>query len=160
MLHYNIAASWDWRVAMWGWRFQMKWFRSNIRHGARLALFAMLVQFALTFGHSHWFAQATPLAQSSAQQIDGAKDSAKGVAAIDRAAVQKQSPASPDREQPGEDNCAICAVVAMAGTVVFATPPVLLLPQAIELLHRTTDAEFLHLKSAGTAFQPRAPPAS
>ena len=47
-----------------GWRFQMKWFRSNIRHGARLAMFAMLVQFALTFGHSHWFAQAAPLASS------------------------------------------------------------------------------------------------
>lgn len=143
---------------MWGWRFKMKWFRSNIRQGARLALFAMLVQFALTFGHSHWFAQAAPLAQSSLQQTDGAKDNAKGVAAIDRAAVQKQSPSSPDREHPGDDNCAICAVVAMAGTIVFATPPVLLLPQAIELLHRTTDAEFIHLKSAGTAFQPRAPP--
>lgn len=141
---------------MWGWRFQMKWFRSNIRHGARLALFAMLVQFALTFGHSHWFAQAAPLAQSSLQQTDGFK----GVAAIDRAAVQKQSPASPDREHQGEDNCAICAIIAMAGTVVSATPPVLLLPQAIELLHRTLDAEFVHLKSAGTAFQPRAPPAS
>ncbi|MHC4044984.1 DUF2946 family protein [Bradyrhizobium sp. 23AC] len=134
----------------------MKWFRSNIRHGARLALFAMLVQFALTFGHSHWFAQAAPLAQASLQQTD----SANGIAAIDRAAVQKQSPAAPDREHPGEDNCAICAVVAMAGTVISATPPVLLLPQAIELLHGTTDAEFLHLKSAGTAFQPRAPPAS
>ncbi|SCB25783.1 Protein of unknown function [Bradyrhizobium shewense] len=134
----------------------MKWFRSNIRHGARVALFAMLVQFALTFGHSHWFAQAAPLAQGALQQTDGAN----GVAAIDRAAVQKQSPAAPDREHPGEDNCAICAVVAMAGTVISATPPVLLLPQAIELLHRTTDAEFLHLKSAGTAFQPRAPPAS
>lgn len=134
----------------------MKWFRSNIRHGARLALFAMLVQFALTFGHSHWFAQAAPLAQSSLQQTDGFK----GVAAIDRAAVQKQSPASPDREHQGEDNCAICAIIAMAGTVVSATPPVLLLPQAIELLHRTLDAEFIHLKSAGTAFQPRAPPAS
>lgn len=133
----------------------MMWFRSNIRHGARLALFAMLVQFALTFGHSHWFAQAAPLAQSSLQQTD----STKNVAATDRAAV-KQSPSSPDREQPGEDNCAICAVVAMAGTVVSATPPVLLLPQAIDLLHRTTDAEFVHLKSAGTAFQPRAPPAS
>ena len=133
----------------------MKWFRSNIRHGARLALFAMLVQFALTFGHSHWFAQAAPLAQSSLQQTDSSS-----IASIDRAAVQKQSPAGPDREQPGEDNCAICAVVAMAGTVVSATPPVLLLPQAIELLHRTTDAEFSHLKSAGTAFQPRAPPAS
>ncbi|PPQ16230.1 DUF2946 domain-containing protein [Bradyrhizobium sp. AC87j1] len=136
--------------------FQMKWFRSNIRHGTRLALFAMLVQFALTFGHSHWFAQAAPLAQASLQQTD----SANGIAASDRAAVQKQSPAAPDREHPGEDNCAICAVVAMAGTVISATPPVLLLPQAIELLHRTTDAEFLHLKSAGTAFQPRAPPAS
>jgi hypothetical protein len=134
----------------------MKWFRSKIRHGARLALFAMLVQFALTFGHSHGFAHAAPLSQSSLQQTD----SAKGVAPGDRAAVRKQSPAGPDREQPGEDNCAICAVVAMAGTVVFATPPLLQLPQAIELLYRTTDAEFIHLKSAGTAFQPRAPPAS
>ena len=142
----------------------MNWFRSNIRHGARLALFAMLVQFALTFGHSHWFAQAAPLAQAALQKSDGTKDGAKeqakDQASVDRAAVHKQSPSSPDREHQGEDNCAICAVVAMAGTVISATPPVLLLPQAIELLHRTTDAEFLHLKSAGTAFQPRAPPAS
>jgi hypothetical protein len=127
----------------------MKWFRSNIRHGARLALFAMLVQFALTFGHSHWFAQAAPLAQASQQ-----------TSLQQSAAIEKQSPATPDREQPGEDNCAICALVAMASTVVFATPPLLLLPQAIDLLYRTTDAEFLHLKSAATAFQPRAPPAS
>jgi hypothetical protein len=139
-----------------GWRFQMKWFRSNIRHGARLAIFAMLVQFALTFGHSHWFAQAAPLAQSSLQQTDGAQ----APASIDRSAVERQSPLAPDREQPGEDNCAICALVAMAGTVLFAAPPVLLLPQVIDLLYRTTDAEFVHLKSAGTAFQPRAPPAS
>ena len=124
---------------------QMKWFRSNIRHGARLALFAMLVQLALTFGHSHWFAQATSLAQASIQQS---------------ASVEKQSPAGPDREQPGDDNCAICAVVAMAGTVVSATPLLLLLPQAIDLLYRTTDAEFAHLSSASTGFQPRAPPAS
>ena len=134
----------------------MKWFRSNIRHGARLALFAMLVQFALTFGHSHWFAQAAPLAQSSLQQTD----SSNGIASFERAAVQKQSPASPDREQPGDDNCAICAVVAMAGTVVFAAPPLLLLPQAVELLYRTTDAEFFHLNSARTGFQPRGPPTS
>ncbi|WP_177243037.1 DUF2946 domain-containing protein [Bradyrhizobium sp. Gha] len=133
----------------------MKWFRSNIRHGARLAMFAMLVQFALTFGHSHWFARAAPLAQSQLT------DSAKSIASPDSAAVQnKQSPTNHDREQPGEDNCAICALVAMAGTVVFATPPLLHLPQAVELLYRTTDAEFLHLESAGSAFQPRAPPAS
>lgn len=132
----------------------MKWFRSNIRHGARLALFAMLVQFALTFGHSHWFAQAAPLTQSQLTS------SARAVASTDGATVQKQSPANPDREQPGDDNCAICALVAMAGTVTFATPPLLLLPQAVELLYRTTDAEFIHLESAGFAFQPRAPPTS
>src|SRR6478609_1649173 len=107
----------------------MKWFQSNIRHGARLALFAMLVQFALSFGHSHWFAQAAPLAQAHASLQQSA-------------AVEKPSPAGPDREQPGEDNCAICAVVAMASTVVFATPPLLLLPQALDLLYRTLDAEF------------------
>jgi hypothetical protein len=132
----------------------MKWFRSNIRHGARLAIFAMLVQFALTFGHSHWFAQAAPLTQSQLT------DSAKSIASTDSAAVQKQSPANPDREQPGDDVCAICALIAMAGTVVFATPPLLHLPQAVELLYRTTDAEFIHLESAHSAFQPRAPPAS
>ena len=132
----------------------MKWFRSKIRHGARLAIFAMLVQFALTFGHSHWFAQAAPLVQS--QLTDGGKS----IASPDSAAVLKQSQTKPDREQPGDDNCAICALVAMAGTVVFATPPLLHLPQAVELLYRTTDAEFLHLESAKHAFQPRAPPIS
>lgn len=142
---------------MWGWRFQMKWFRSNVRHGARLALFAMLVQFALTFGHSHWFAQAAPLAQSSAQHAEGG---ASSIGASDGAAVQTQSPSSPDREHSPDESCAICAIIAMAGSVVSATPPVLLLPQAIALLQRTLDAEFIHLKSAGTAFQPRAPPAS
>lgn len=134
----------------------MKWFRSNVRHGARLALFAMLVQFALTFGHSHWFAQAAPLATVSLQQ-SGSTTQAVSTAP---AAVQKQSPSAPDREQPGDDNCAICALVAMAGSLVSATPPLLLLPQAYTLLHLATDAEFIHLASAGAAFQPRGPPAS
>lgn len=133
----------------------MKWFRSNVRHGARLALFALLVQFALSFGHSHWFAQATPLLQSSLQQADGHGSDATA----NRAVLDRQSPASPDRDQ-GDDNCAICAVVSMAGTVVFATPPLLLLPQAVALLYLTTDAEFAHLQAIGTAFQARAPPLS
>ena len=31
----------------------MRWFRSNIRVGSRLALFALAVQFLLSFGHFH-----------------------------------------------------------------------------------------------------------
>lgn len=134
----------------------MMWFRSNIRHGARLALFALLVQLALTFGHSHGLVRAAPLVQSSQQQADSNTPDM----AIGQVSADKKSPASPDREHPGHDNCAICAVIAMASTVVFATPPLLQLPEAAELLYRATDAEFLHLKSARTAFQPRAPPTS
>jgi hypothetical protein len=50
--------------------------------------------------------------------------------------------------------------MALAGTALFATPPILLLPQAVEFRYLTTDAEFIHLNSASAAFQPRAPPAS
>jgi len=130
---------------MRGCVFAMNWFRSNKGHGARLALFALLVQFALSFGHSHGVAQAASLAQATAS--------------FDHTALSKQSPAQPDQDQ-SDDICAICAVVAMAGTILFASPPVLLLPQAIDFLYRILDAEFVHLSSASTAFQPRAPPAS
>ena len=58
------------------------------------------------------------------------------------------------------DACAICAVISLAGNVLFATPPLLQLPQAVELLYLTTDAEFVHLNSVHPAFQSRAPPAS
>lgn len=152
----RLSFGWQSNSAGGGVHSHMMWVRSNIQHGARLALFALLVQLVLTFGHSHGFAQAAPLVHSSQQQADSHKRST----AIGHVSVDKQFPAGPNREHPAEDNCAICAMVAMAGTVVFATPPLLELPQAVQLLYLTTDAEFTHLKSAGLAFQPRAPPAS
>ena len=126
----------------------MKWFRSNIRTGARLALLALLVQFALSFGHIHGFA---PQAASATQSVLPADHAADG--------KSRPAPSKSDSDQTN-DVCAICAVMAMASTVLFSAPPILLLPDAVEILHRITDAEFAHLKSAGTAFQPRAPPAS
>jgi len=136
--------------------FAMKSFRSNIKSGVRLALFALSVQFALSFGHFHAIA-----APSHAKAIQSALPSATQ-ADTGKLAVAKR--AQPQGKQDGSrqrpDGCAICAVVAMAGTVVFASPPILLLPEAVELLYRSTDAEFVHLKSAGIAFPPRAPPAS
>ena len=51
-------------------------------------------------------------------------------------------------------------MIALANTVLFATPPLLLLPEAIEFLYLTTDAEFEHLNAVRVAFQPRAPPIS
>lgn len=133
----------------------MKWFRSNIGRGVRLALLALAVQFVVSFGHTLWLAaQAAPAVKPAAAQ----SDLSGGNAAAGQATPQSRGNRDPDR-QPG-DNCAICAVVAMAGTVLFATPPLLRLPEAVEFLYRTTDAEFVHLKSAGMASQPRAHPAS
>jgi hypothetical protein len=139
----------------------MKWFRSNIRHGSRTALFALLVQFVLAFGHFHGIAaQAASATQSGSALSD--LSYANGLGAPDAAgeSAQQQPASNPDSDQQQSDGCAICAVIALANTVLFATPPLLLLPQAIEFLYLTTDAEFEHLNAVRVAFQPRAPPIS
>ena len=44
----------------------MKWFRSHIKQGSRLALFALAIQFMLSLGHFHAIAAlASPAIQSS-----------------------------------------------------------------------------------------------
>jgi Protein of unknown function (DUF2946) len=137
----------------------MNWFRKHVKTGARLALVALAIQFALSFGHFHPLASAqaaaaiqTGLTQADLAYIGTAQDTAN-------AAAQKQQPANHDSGHPA-DSCAICAVIALAGHVLFTMPPVLLLPQTVELLYLTTEAEFVHLKSARHAFQSRAPPLS
>ena len=133
----------------------MKWFRRNIRTGSRLALFALLLQFVLSFGHFHFnAAQAAPEVQL---QIKLGYAQSLVPEAPDQ--VQQQ-PSSHDDGKPSGEPCAICAVLSMANQLVFATPALLLLPDAIEVLFLVTDAEFAHLGSLWPAFQSRAPPVS
>ena len=134
----------------------MNWFRKHVRTGARLALLALAIQFVLSFGHFHSFAaQVAPAIQTGLTQGDLYHAAAAAVAGR---SAQQQQPS--DHDQHPADGCAICAVIALAGNVLFATPPVLQLPRAIELLYLTTEAEFAHLTSARHAFQSRAPPLS
>jgi hypothetical protein len=121
----------------------MRWFRSNIKHGSRIALFALAIQFALSFGHFHGVAAGA------------------ATVAVSQSAQQQQPASDRDSDQHANDVCAICAVMAMASTALFAAPPVLQLPQAVvELSSPATDAEFVHVNSVRVAFQPRAPPIS
>lgn len=138
----------------------MKWFRKHIRTGSRLALFALAVQFALSFGHFHPIAaaQAAPAVQTGLSQLDFAYIGTSATPDLAIEVVHKQPPAQHDNDPA--DTCAICAVISLAGSLLVASPPVLLLPEAVEFLRRTTDAEFLHLKSAPAAFRSRAPPLS
>jgi hypothetical protein len=120
--------------------FGMNWVRRHITQGSRLALFALAIQMVLAFGHFHAVpAQAMPHGAS-----------------IELA----QLPSSPTHDQHAADHCDICAVTAMAGTMLAAAPPALLLPLATDFRLVAKAAEFGGLATVGVAFQPRAPPLS
>jgi hypothetical protein len=133
----------------------VKWFRKHVKHGSRLALLALVIQFALSFGHFH--AIAAPAIATGLTQAD--LDHAPIVVAPNTASEAAQQPSNHDTDRP-LDPCAICAVISLANNLVFSAPPLLVLPQPIELLYLTVDAEFAHLNSVHPAFQSRAPPAS
>jgi hypothetical protein len=140
----------------------MKWFRSNIRPGSRLALVALAIQFLLSFGHFHG-SRAEAVSVLFNVKQSGLHDTARFAAmqsyALDSVSHDTSRPAHEPGGQPTAD-CAICAVMAQANATVVAAPVCLPAPQAFALLYLTADAEFADLNSARGAFQPRAPPIS
>ncbi|MGZ3285947.1 MAG: DUF2946 domain-containing protein [Xanthobacteraceae bacterium] len=146
----------------------MKWFRSNIRLGSRLALLALAIQFLLSFGHFH---------EGSAQAASASMDAKRsgphhGLAVAQLGAPDRASQAktlkflSPVRSKTSDhvplghpcDDCAVCAVMALANTVVDAAPPLLLSPHATAFSYLAADDWFAEPHSARVAFQPRGPP--
>jgi hypothetical protein len=90
----------------------MRWFRSQRLKVAQLALFALACQFVLAFGHVH------------PERLAGHSSHWAGAAA----AATSTSPSPPGQNNPsglGEDFCAICANISLAGALVIpATPAV------------------------------------
>ena len=133
----------------------MKWFRRHIKAGSRLALLALALQFVLSFGHFHVnAAQAAPDFRTTTDLVQ------LQVLAADAASQAQQPPASHDNDRTSHEPCAICAVLSLASSVVFSTPPLLLLPDVLEFLYLATIAELVHLDSSRSPFQSRAPPLS
>jgi hypothetical protein len=118
----------------------MQWVRSNIKFGARAALFALVVQLALSFGHFHAIA-------------------AKTIAPSIQSTQQLPAPGH-DQDRHPDDLCAICATIALASTAVAATPPALPIPPTFELTARPATATFAVPRTTRAAFQSRAPPLS
>ena len=147
----------------------MKWFRSNVRHGSRLALLALAIQVLLSFGHLHASgAQAAPALMDGNQPglDDTVRSAGTDLEAWARAshedAFRVVGLKTSDHESDGRptDDCAICAVMALANALVVATPSYLPGPQPASSLYLMTDAEFIALNSASVVFQSRAPPIS
>ena len=91
----------------------MRWFRSHKLKVASLALFALTCQFVLSFGHVHLNRFASNWA----------------VAAVAGKVTLADFPTSPRQKNPsglGEDFCAICASINLAGALLAPTAPTLL----------------------------------
>ena len=136
----------------------MNWFRKHVKTGSRLALFALAIQFALSFGHFHGeVARAAPALQAGLADANLAIAATPAVQGAPSEAAQP--PSNHDTDQHSSD-CAICAVLSLANNFLFATPPLLELPQAVDVSHLATGAALAHLGSVHPAFQSRAPPVS
>jgi hypothetical protein len=83
----------------------MQWFRANLKAGARLAIFALAVQIALSFGHVHLgsLAHAVPSLASATQSSPGAP--------------------TPPPARDADNYCAICATIHLTGSSFLPEEP-------------------------------------
>ena len=126
----------------------MRWFRSNIRFGSRLALLALTIQIVLSFGHVH-FDGLTP-----------ASAKAMPLAIVDASPAAVLSTSSPNHKSNGsvDFDCPICVLIQMASTSAPSAPPVLPLPAFFSLFRLEVSVEMALAASPHFLFQARAPP--
>ena len=125
----------------------MRWFRSRLRLGSYLALFALAFQLAISFGHVHLERIAPPSTGASA--LAGAQPSADDL----------NAPSNPaGREDLADDHCPICTLIHLAGTLMPAEIPLLPMPAVFGRLRLEGAAEFDLTAAHAALFRARAPP--
>jgi hypothetical protein len=101
----------------------MRWFRSHRIKVASLALFALTCQFVLSFGHVH----LNRFAGNASNWIVAA--AGKAVVGAPGKITLGDLPSWPRQKNPsglGDDFCAICANINLAGALVAPSAPTLL----------------------------------
>ena len=125
----------------------MSWFRSRLRSGAYLALFALAFQLAVSFGHVHL------------ERIAPVSTGTSALASAQPAADDLNAPSSPaGRKDLADDCCPICTLIHLAGALVPAETPSLPLPTVFGRLRLEAAAEFDLTASHAALFRARAPP--
>jgi hypothetical protein len=120
----------------------MQWFRAKRSLSSHIALFALALQLALSFGHVHLDELA--LGEST------------------RAAAQKASDAQsvPSGNVPDRDEvCAICAIIGLSGALLIPDAPALVFAGAPQEALFPDLLAVLVSAPARAQFQARAPPA-
>jgi hypothetical protein len=119
----------------------MRWFRRHIGLGARLALFALAVQLALSFAHVH---VADPgRTQAAAAAVGGAGN----------------APTSKS-DGPVDPGCAICGLIQLAASATPSAAPALPLLMASGHARLAGADQLLLVAAPRLLFQARAPPAA
>ena len=108
----------------------MDWFRSRSKWGSYLALFALVFQLALTFGHVH----------------------------LDRAAPISADRSTVTTVIASDDRCPICTLIHLAGALVLAEPPSLPLPDISVRVPSEPPLAFDFPSPQRPLFAARAPP--
>ncbi|MGL5165022.1 MAG: DUF2946 family protein [Afipia sp.] len=117
----------------------MNWLRSKAKRLSLLALFALALQFGLSFGHFH---NDLAVAAASASQS------------------QASTPDTDHDQHAHRDLCAICSTVAMTSNAVTTATPSLPLPLTFAAYRAVLDPESVAPDSRRGAFRSRAPPQS
>ncbi len=121
----------------------MRWSRSNIRRGARLALLALGIQFALTFGHVH--VNGVVLVKTTPAAITLH-------AGLPLADPNQKTHGSPDFD------CPICTLIQLASTSAPSVAPILPIPTVFVVIKPTRLDQLQWTASPDFSFQARAPP--
>ncbi len=124
----------------------MHWFRSRVRWGARLALFALALQLVLSFGHVH--VAGFGLAHASAVAAEQAVADSTGPASL---------PGQP-HEGAADDNCPVCALIHLAGSLIAADAPSLALPATSGRRQPAPQSAAASTASPHGSYSARAPP--
>jgi hypothetical protein len=122
-------------------RATMRWFRTHIGWGSRLALFALAVQLTLSFAHVHATDPGRALAVTAAPNGSGNAPSSKS-------------------DGPADPGCAICALIQLAATATPSAAPALPSLAATGHIRLVPLDQSLLAGSPRLVFRARAPPAA
>jgi Protein of unknown function (DUF2946) len=122
----------------------MRWFRDNVRHGSWLALVALAINFALSFGHVHVAGQVSE--RSAIVAAPGLSDNGK-------------APGHSDDPQ-ADYLCPICIASSAIANAMASAPPVLPLQLDATAVDRTIELVRFVVALPRAPFQSRGPPVS
>jgi len=128
----------------------MRWIRQHIRSAAWLALAALVVHMAVTFGHTHAEWLSPPAAGATATAGLQAADKATGAG----------GPAQPHRAPRIDNFCAICASIGLLGALVLPEAQKLAPALVVVRVNEVNPADTNRAAERRSSARARAPPAA